>query len=47
MTLTDESADAILARAQGCMLGQFSGEMLGMPVETMSAEDIRISTLTD
>ena len=43
MTLTDESAedDAVLARAQGCMLGQFSGEMLGMPVETMSAEEIR------
>jgi ADP-ribosylglycohydrolase len=31
----------ILARAQGCLLGQFAGEMLGMPVETMSAEDIR------
>lgn len=31
----------ILSRAQGCMLGQFAGEMLGMPVETMSAEDIR------
>ncbi len=32
---------AVLSRAQGCMLGQFTGEMLGMPVETMSAEDIR------
>ncbi len=43
MTLTDESAPdaAVLARAQGCMLGQFAGEMLGMPVETISGEDIR------
>ena len=31
----------VLARAQGCMLGQFAGEMLGMPVETMSEEDIQ------
>ena len=31
----------ILSRARGCMLGQFAGEMLGMPVETMQAEDIR------
>ena len=43
MTLEKQSiADSeILSRAQGCLLGQFAGEMLGMPVETMSAEDIR------
>ena len=43
MTLKEQTADnpEILARAQGCMLGQFAGEMLGMPVETMPAEDIR------
>ena len=42
MTLTNQTADdsQILSRAQGCMLGQFAGEMLGMPVETMPAEDI-------
>ena len=42
MTLKEQTAadPEILARAQGCMLGQFAGEMLGMPVETMSAEDI-------
>lgn len=34
------SAD-VLSRAQGCLLGQFAGEMLGMPVETLNAEDIR------
>ena len=43
MTLTNElSLDpAFLARAQGCLLGQFAGEMLGMPVETMPAEEVR------
>ena len=43
MTVTNESVAnaAALSRAQGCLLGQFAGEMLGMPVETMSAEDIR------
>ena len=44
MTVTNESvANAtVLSRAQGCLLGQFAGEMLGMPVETMSAEDLRM-----
>ena len=43
MTHSSETiaAPEILSRAQGCLLGQFAGEMLGMPVETMSAEDIR------
>ena len=43
MTVASESIahPSVLSRAQGCMLGQFAGEMLGMPVETMSAEDIR------
>lgn len=43
MTSANESlADSeILSRAQGCLLGQFAGELLGMPVETMSAEDVR------
>ena len=31
----------ILARAQGCLLGQFAGEMLGMPVEGMQSDDLR------
>jgi len=43
LTLREQTATdpETLARAQGCMLGQFAGEMIGMPVETMSAEDIR------
>ena len=43
MTLIEQTATdpETLARAQGCMLGQFAGEMLGMPVETMPAEDVR------
>ena len=43
MTTTNDSLAyaAALSRAQGCLLGQFAGEMLGMPVETMSAADIR------
>ena len=43
MTLQEQTAadPEILSRAQGCLLGQFAGEMLGMPVETMPAEDIR------
>ena len=43
MTHSSETiaAPEILSRAQGCLLGQFAGEMLGMPVEVMSAEDIR------
>ena len=37
MTHSSETiaASEILSRAQGCMLGQFAGEMLGMPVEIM------------
>ena len=35
------TAPAVQSRAQGCLLGQFAGEMLGMPVETMEAKDIR------
>ena len=43
MSLKEQTAadPEILARAQGCMLGQFAGEMLGMPVETLSAAEIR------
>ena len=43
MTVTNEpvASAAVLSRAQGSLLGQFAGEMLGMPVETMPAEDIR------
>ena len=43
MTTTNDSLAyaALLSRAQGCLLGHFAGEMLGMPVETMSAADIR------
>ncbi|MCY3543824.1 MAG: ADP-ribosylglycohydrolase family protein [Chloroflexi bacterium] len=35
------AAPEILARAQGCLLGQFAGEMLGMPVEGMQSDDLR------
>lgn len=43
MTLIKQPAadPEILSRAQGCILGQFAGEMLGMPTENMDAEDIR------
>ena len=43
LTVTNEpvASAAVLSRAQGSLLGQFAGEMLGMPVETMPAEDIR------
>ena len=43
MTHSNETiaASEILSRAQGCLFGQFAGEMLGMPVEIMDAEDIR------
>ena len=43
MTLKEQTAadSEILARAQGCMLGQFAGEMLGMPVEGMQPHDLR------
>ena len=43
MTRVRETAadSAMLSRAQGCLLGQFAGEMLGMPVEGMQADDIR------
>ena len=42
MTLEEKIAanSEFLSRAQGCLLGQFAGELLGMPVETMPAEDI-------
>ena len=32
---------ATLSRAQGCLLGQFAGEMLGMPVEGMQSDDLK------
>ena len=42
MTQARQTTDpAILSRAQGCLLGQFAGEMLGMPVEGMQADDIK------
>ena len=36
-----QSASSILARAQGCLLGQLAGDALGGLVEFMSSEDIR------
>jgi ADP-ribosylglycohydrolase len=41
MTDTDLIDPAVLARARGCLLGQFAGDSLGGLVEFRDAEDIR------